>query len=95
MQSYRQTGASYPRSSGVLVLLSKKQPRMPARSSRIQPITGPGSLQELCSPVAKDTQRLLLGGNQISPHYWWQPVLGVGKDQVSQGVAADRRELMF
>lgn len=71
--SYRQSGASYPGSSEVRMLLSEKQPRMFARSFGIQPIIGPGSRQGPCSLVAKDAQRLLLGRNQISPHHWLQP----------------------
>lgn len=72
----------------------KKQPRMLARSFRIQPITAPGSRQGPGSPVAKDAQRLLLGGKQISPHLLVAASPGGGgRDQVSQGVVADRRKL--
>lgn len=91
--SYRQSGASYPGSSEVRMLLSEKQPRMFARSFGIQPIIGPGSPQGPCSLVAKDAQRLLLGRNQISPHHRLQPPWRLGREQLSQAVVADRRKL--
>lgn len=66
---------------------------MLARSFGIQPITGPGSRQGPCSLVAKDAQRLLLGGNQISPHQRPQSSRGLGREQLFQAVVADRRKL--
>lgn len=51
------------------------------------------SRQGPCSPVAKDAQRLLLGRNQLSPHYRLQPPWRLGREQLSQAVVADRRKL--